>query len=143
MWWTSLCLVLILPVLGIAPNAAILVVEDDDACRRLIELALVFDGYRVVGAANGADALRVMNTTVPALVVLDLVLPWVNGIEVLATMRESARLRGVPVLVVTGTPTHTRDLQHLRPVTVLRKPFNVEALAPMAQQLIASAAPTA
>jgi DNA-binding response OmpR family regulator len=69
----------------------VLVVEDDDDCRRLIELALVFDGYRVVGAANGADALRVMNTTRPALVVLDLVLPWVNGIEVLSTMRDNAR----------------------------------------------------
>jgi len=121
-------------------SAPVLVVEDDDDCRRLIELALVFEGYRVAKAANGADALRVMNTTLPALVVLDLVLPWVNGIEVLATMRESARLRTVPVLVVTGTPTHPHALRHLRPVTVLHKPFNIEALAPMAQELIATTA---
>jgi DNA-binding response OmpR family regulator len=123
---------------GTGLAATVLVVEDDDDCRRLIELALVFDGYRVVGAANGADALRVMNTTPPALVVLDLVLPWVNGIEVLTTMRENARLSAVPVLVVTGTPTQTHELRHLRPVTVLHKPFNIEALAPMAHHLIAA-----
>jgi len=63
----------------------------------------------------------------------------VKGIEVLSTMRESARLSAVPVLVVTGTPTQAHELRHLRPVTVLHKPFNIEALAPMAHQLIASA----
>jgi len=63
------------PAVDDAVAATVLVVEDDDDCRRLIELALVFDGYRVIGAANGADALRVMNTTLPTLVVLDLVLP--------------------------------------------------------------------
>jgi hypothetical protein len=40
---------------------------------------------------------------------------------------------------VTGTPTQSHDLRHLRPVTVLHKPFNVEALAPMAHELIATA----
>lgn len=120
-----------------AVDATVLVVEDDDATRRLIELALVFDGFRVLSASNGAEALRCLNTTTPAAVVLDLVLPWVNGLEVLATMRDTARLRSLPVLVVTGTPMTDRDLGDRGPHVILRKPFNVEALTPVIQELLA------
>src|ERR1051326_3878602 len=119
--------------------------ERDDRCRRndhdlrrLIEHTLVFDGFKVVGAAHGAEALALMNADTPGLVVLDLVLPWVNGIEVLTTMRQTEGLRRVPVLVVTGTPTHAHDLRHLQPLMLLHKPFNVEALAPIVHQLLAT-----
>jgi len=117
----------------------ILVVEDDEPVRRLIELALVFDGFKVVSASNGAEALRHLNTATPALVVLDLVLPWVNGLEVLATMRDTPRLRAVPVLIVTGTPMMDRDLGDRGPHAILRKPLNVEALTPAIQALLARA----
>ena len=115
----------------------ILVVEDDEALRRLIEQVLVFDGFKVLSAGHGAQALRILNTTTPALVVLDLVLPWVNGLEVLATMRATPRLSGIPVLVVTGTPMTERDLGDTGPLRLLRKPVNVEALTPTIQELLA------
>jgi CheY-like chemotaxis protein len=115
----------------------LLVVEDDDDLRRMFEHVLVFEGFRVLAASNGAEALRLLNTHTPALVVLDLVLPWVNGIEVLATMRQDGRLRSVPVLVVTGTPTTKHDLQPYRPVTVMHKPVNADALAAVIHQLLA------
>ncbi len=117
----------------------ILVVEDDDALRRLIEQVLVFDGFKVLAAGHGAEALRILNTVTPALMVLDLVLPWVNGLEVLATVRATPRLRSIPVLVVTGTPMTERDLGDRGPLTILRKPVNVEALTPMVQALLARA----
>ena len=117
----------------------ILVVEDDEALRRLIEQVLVFDGFKVLSAGHGAEALRILNTTTPALVVLDLVLPWVNGLEVLATMRATPRLSGIPVLVVTGTPMTERDLGDTGPLRLLRKPVNVEGLTPTIQELIARA----
>lgn len=130
---TDTVLVTLLPL-----NGTIVVVEDDHDLRRLIEHTLVFDGFKVVGAAHGAEALALMNADTPALVVLDLVLPWVNGIEVLTTMRQTQRLRRVPVLVVTATPTHAHDLRHLQPLMLLHKPFNVEALAPIVHQLLAT-----
>jgi CheY-like chemotaxis protein len=117
----------------------ILVVEDDDAQRRMFEQALTFDGFKVLSAAHGAEALRIMNGVTPALVVLDLVLPWVNGLEVLATMRGTPRLRAVPVLVVTGTPMTDRDLADSGPLRILRKPVNVDALAPTIQEILARA----
>ena len=116
----------------------VLLVEDDHALRRIFEHALVFDGFRVLSAEHGGEALQVLNRETPAVVVLDLVLPWVNGLEVLATMRQTARFRAVPVLVVTGTPTSQYDLRAYRPVRVLRKPVNIEALTPVIQQLLAA-----
>ena len=67
----------------------ILIVEDDHELRRLFEHALIFDGFRVVSTANGGEGLQALNRETLALVMLDLVLPWVNGLEVLATMRET------------------------------------------------------
>ncbi len=124
--------------------ATILVVEDDDALRGLIEQVLVFDGFKVLTAGHGAAALRILNTVTPALVVLDLVLPWVNGLEVLSTIRGTPRLSNVPVLVVTGTPMREHDIGDRGPLTILRKPVNVDALGPMVQALLArtSANPT-
>src|SRR5262249_27294127 len=119
--------------------ATILVVEDDDALRRMFEQTLVFDGFKVLSAAHGAEALRILNTTTPALVVLDLVLPWVNGLEVLATRGGTPRLAAIPVVVVTGTPMTLRDLGDSGPLTILRKPINVDALAPTIQASLARA----
>jgi CheY-like chemotaxis protein len=119
--------------------ATILVVEDDDALRRMFEQVLVFDGFKVLSAAHGAEALRILNTITPALVVLDLVLPWVNGVEVLSTMRATPRLAAIPVVIVTGTPMTVRDLADPGPLTILRKPINAEALTPAIQESLARA----
>ena len=115
----------------------VLIVEDDDALRRLLEHVLVFEGFNVLTAAHGAEALRALDNVVPALVVLDLVMPWVNGIEVLATMRQVPRLKNVPVLVVTGSQTTERDLSAFRPLMIMRKPLNIEAVAPTILQRLA------
>lgn len=114
----------------------LLLVEDDDTLRRMLEQFLVFEGFRVLTAAHGAEALRTLNATRPSLVILDLALPWVNGLEVLATMRTNPRLRDVPVLVVTGTMITARDLVTYQPVSLLRKPLNPEALSPVIQQML-------
>jgi CheY-like chemotaxis protein len=119
----------------------VLIVEDDDALRRLLEHVLVFEGFKVVTAAHGAEALRALDGFVPALVVLDLVMPWVNGIEVLATMRQIPRLRNIPVLVVTGSQTTDRDLAAYRPLVIMRKPLNIDAVAPAILQLLAKFSP--
>jgi DNA-binding response OmpR family regulator len=119
-------------------SATVLIVEDDDALRRLLEHALVFEGFRVLTASHGGEALRVLNQELPSLVILDLVLPWVNGLEVLTTIRETPRLRSVPVLIVTGTSTYPRDVQHLQPVAVLHKPVSVEMLTPLIHRMLAT-----
>jgi CheY-like chemotaxis protein len=106
----------------------ILVVEDDADLRRLLENAFVGAGFDVVVAAHGAEALRLLRNGGVSAVVLDLVLPWVSGLEVLATMRSDEQLAPVPVVVVTATGMQTEDLRAFGPLTVVPKPFHAAAV---------------
>ena len=116
----------------------ILIVEDEDQARTLLENVFVLAGFSVQTAANGAEALRRLSDrdNVPDLMVLDLLLPWVNGFEVLATIREDATLATLPVLVITATPANQSDLQNYAPLTVVRKPFDAEDLVVTALQIL-------
>lgn len=116
----------------------ILVVEDHDDTRRMFQDVLVQAGFEVYTATHGAEALRFLRTEVADAIILDLMLPWINGIEVLATLREDPRLAQIPVVVTTATATSDMDLRAYRPLVVMRKPFNLEALAPTVEQLLSA-----
>ena len=68
-------------------------------------------------------------------------LPWVNGFEVLATIREDPALNTLPVLVVTAVAASESDLQAFGPLMVVRKPFDTEALVPLVYQLLGRHSP--
>jgi CheY-like chemotaxis protein len=85
-------------------RASVLVVEDDHQLRLLLERLFLAEGFDVRGASEGAEALRLVQEQRPDVIVLDLILPWVNGIEVLAAVRQQPHLISIPVLVTTGTP---------------------------------------
>jgi CheY-like chemotaxis protein len=99
----------------------VLLVEDDAALRGLFLLALRGAGHEVRDAADGLDALRIVETIRPDVVVLDLNLPRVSGPEVLAELEAHTETSRIPVVVVTGTSLRpmNRNIQyHLRkPVT--------------------------
>ncbi len=80
----------------------ILVVEDTDLLRRMYVDRLTQDGYRVVAAADGLEALNLMRSEGPDLVLLDLIMPMMSGIEVLEHSQADPRLRGIPVLVLSN-----------------------------------------
>ena len=117
-------------------TARLLVVEDDDATRKMVEDVLTSAGYDVVSASHGAEALRLLNRDVPDVIVLDLMLPWINGIEVLSTIRQQPQLSRVPVLVITGTVTSTFDLRAFHPLSVMRKPLEPDALVSAVEELL-------
>jgi len=119
----------------------ILIVEDDDALRRMLEQSLNDEGYRVVTAAHGAAALQILDKATPTLLLLDVELPWVNGLEVLSTIRGIPRLRDVPVLIASGTPIAMRDVQLHRPIAIIHKPFSVDVLIVTVRKLLRAAAP--
>lgn len=118
------------------PPTRILVVEDEDSSRLLLENLFVLSGFSVQTASNGAEALRRLDADVPDLMVLDLMLPWVNGFEVLATIRDDPALNRLPVIVITAVAASESDLQAFGPLTVVRKPFDSEALVPLVHQLL-------
>jgi DNA-binding response OmpR family regulator len=120
----------------------ILVVEDDESTRVMLENLLTLSGFRVFGAANGAEALRQISHHQPDAILLDLMLPGVSGVGVLATLREIPALKKTPVLVITGTNTGAFELRTFAPVTVMRKPLNVDAVVPCIQDLLSRRFPT-
>jgi DNA-binding response OmpR family regulator len=118
-----------LPSPGVTPtNVDVLVVEDDAGVRKMLGTALLFEGFHVQVATNGAEGLSYLRREVPDLILLDLVLPWVNGIEVLAALRTEPRTALVPVIVVTATATQPNDLRGLGPVDIVHKPFDTDQL---------------
>lgn len=80
----------------------VLVVEDEPDIRRLVVLHLERDGFRCRTAATGLDALREAKADVPDLVVLDLMLPGLDGLEVCRRLRTDATTAGVPIIMLTA-----------------------------------------
>lgn len=82
--------------------ATILVVDDNDSGRELLAQQLQRQDYLVVEASSGERCLEVMRSASPDLVLLDLVMPGLNGYEVLQTIRADDELRRIPVVVISG-----------------------------------------
>jgi DNA-binding response OmpR family regulator len=106
----------------------LLVVEDDEALRFMLADFLVLEGFNVRTAEHGIEALRFLEQHSPGLVILDLVLPWVDGFGVLSTMRLRPSVVQTPVIVITGTNTTEQQLSPYKPVRLLRKPFEPQQL---------------
>ena len=80
----------------------IVLVEDDRLLRKAAETALKRNGFQVFTVADGEEALRVTRAELPDLVVLDLILPKLQGFEVLRTLRDDPTTSSIPVIVVSS-----------------------------------------
>ena len=83
-------------------SARILVVDDEPDISALVAYQLARESYRVRTAASGPEALEAIEREVPDLVVLDLMLPGMSGLEVLAEIRRREELQSVPVILLTA-----------------------------------------
>jgi CheY-like chemotaxis protein len=86
-----------------SPAARVLVVEDDRFLRRACEASLRQRGLDVVAAADGEEGLRLARSERPALVLLDLLMPKMSGLEVLRALKGDDATRGIPVLVLSNS----------------------------------------
>jgi DNA-binding response OmpR family regulator len=80
----------------------ILLVEDDRFLRRAAEAALRRHGYTVLTAADGEEGLRVARSELPDLVLLDLIMPGLQGFEVLKLLKEEGATASIPVIVLSN-----------------------------------------
>jgi phosphate regulon transcriptional regulator PhoB len=80
----------------------VLVVEDEPDIRRLVVLHLERDGFRCRTATTGSDALREVKAAIPDLVVLDLMLPEVDGLEVCRRLRRDTSTAAIPIIMLTA-----------------------------------------
>lgn len=96
------------------PAGPILVVEDDVATREVIVELLSAKGYAVKSAADGIAARGEVASSLPDLVILDLMLPDVSGFELLAEWRANSRTSGIPVFVLTSKDLTEEEKRYLR-----------------------------
>ncbi len=80
----------------------ILAVDDEPHIRRLVQVNLERHGYEVITATDGKDALEKIATEKPDLVVCDVMMPYMDGFEVLQTLRKNADTRELPVIMLTA-----------------------------------------
>jgi CheY-like chemotaxis protein len=122
----------------VLPSRSALLVEDDAAVRRLYRSGLALDGWTVSEAADGMEALRFLETMSPDVVVLDLMLPGIDGVDVLAELAAHAQTRSIPVVVVTGT---ARNLDFPNVFCIMRKPVSPEEVVAAVRQCVEAQAP--
>ena len=110
------------------PKIRVLVVEDDDDTRRLMELELGEAGYDVIPALDGRHALRIVKTARPKVLLVDLGLPLMSGDEFLRRWRISSDAKDATVVIVSGREDAPAVAESLGIRTVIPKPFRVEDL---------------
>lgn len=105
----------------------ILVVEDDEGILSTLELVLVEEGYRVVTAADGAAALDIVERQKPALILLDMKMPVMDGWAFARAYRDKPEPRA-PVLVVTAARDAAQRAKEVGADAYLPKPFDIDDL---------------
>lgn len=87
-------------------NPTVLVADDNDDTRQMFQSLLAAKGYRVIEASDGEQAVEVVQRENPGLVLLDLQLPRLNGLDVIHRLRKDLGLIDVPLVVITGYDNH-------------------------------------
>jgi two-component system cell cycle response regulator DivK len=90
----------------------ILIVEDNEKNRKLERDVLQFHGYQTAEAETAEEGIRLAQADTPALILMDIQLPGINGIEALGQLRADTRTRGIPVIAVTASAM-TQDRQKI------------------------------
>jgi two-component system, chemotaxis family, chemotaxis protein CheY len=110
------------------PRRVILVVEDDETIRKVITDVLEDRGFRVLTAANGAEALEVVGRERPDVVVLDLLMPVMHGWDFMESYSERTGGQAIPIVVVSVNPALPRSFSRFGVQAVVAKPFDVDDL---------------
>lgn len=114
----------------------VLVVEDERPIRALVSLALREDGHQVEEAEDGETAWERLQTDPPDLLLLDLRLPRLGGVELLQRLRQGGGLP-CPVVVMTAYTLSPSDRAVLDGLPLLRKPFDPEDLQRLVRAAVA------
>jgi two-component system chemotaxis response regulator CheY len=122
----------------VAERRRVLIVEDDAVVRAVLVESLRFEGYEVRAAADGAAALAVLGQWIPNLILLDLMMPGMDGWAFRDQQRALASVREVPVVVVSASRELSRAAEALHPAAVVPKPFDLDALLATVEQCAAA-----
>jgi two-component system, OmpR family, alkaline phosphatase synthesis response regulator PhoP len=121
----------------------ILVVDDDTAILDMIAQVLIEGGYQVLTANNGRTAVDLAHQQRPRLILLDLMMPEMNGWQVIDELRASPQTLPIPILLLSARREMARTADELGVTAYLEKPFDLDDLLDRVQHILmpATAAP--
>ena len=117
------------------PASRVLVVDDDATLRDTLEQALLAEGYDVEAASNGLEALSVLPSWQPDLIILDLMMPIMDGWRFRDEQRRTASAN-VPLLILTGHRDVATATSELGATETIRKPFDIDDLLSTVHRII-------
>jgi DNA-binding response OmpR family regulator len=125
-----------------AAKPRILIVEDDPDLRTILKLQLAGRGFEIAEADNGAEGFRAIQDAVPDCVILDLMMPVMDGFGFLKRVRSIIHTQDVPILILTASEderNRVRGFQY-QADAYMSKPYDLEKLTRQVEKLLQKAA---
>jgi len=120
----------------LASPSQVLVVDDDAGTRKALTTALRMADLDVVTASNGVEALVVAHNLRPALIIMDIAMPTLGGVEATRLLKASAHTRSIPVIAHTGKPEECDSCEPMLFACVLSKPIDPDVLLPIVSHFV-------
>jgi len=114
---------------AIEPGKDVLVVDDDPNLCDIISDVLEAEGYNTRVAANGREALELIREHKPRLILLDLMMPVMNGWELAAELKSRREWADIPIVIITADYHAVRKKEETGARAVITKPFDIDQLA--------------
>lgn len=117
----------------------ILIAEDDDMNRRLIKDVLMYHGYEVIEASNGEEAVKITKGRKPDLVLMDLQMPVMNGVEAIRQLKNSPETKAIKIIAVTGLAMRgdRENTMKIGADGYMAKPIDIRQLPDAIERLLA------
>jgi two-component system cell cycle response regulator DivK len=113
---------------GAMSATRILVVDDDPTIRSVLEALLEDEGFEPVVATNGREALAAIELEPPALVLMDLMMPVMNGVDAVKELKSDPTTSGIPIIAMSAGFILREAIDELMADSIISKPFDLDAL---------------
>lgn len=120
--------------------AKILIVEDDPLIMTLYEKIFVLEGFEVVLAANGEEGLEKAKSVMPTLIILDVMMPKMNGFDLLMRLKKDPQIQNIPVVMLTnlaGTQDAQKALSEGAVKYLIKSEFTPKQVVNLVKEIIA------
>ena len=117
----------------------LMIVDDDPQLIRVLSMFFDLEGYNVVRAGNGREALSLLGEYQPDLILLDLMMPEVSGEEVVREVRATHNSPRIPIVIFTAAETREEELKAAGADAFITKPFSLDGLRDVVHEAIRQA----
>ena len=118
----------------------ILLIDDENSFREVMVSLLQHHGYDVLQTDDGVSGVQIAQSFIPDVILSDIMMPEIDGTEMLARLREDPQTAGIPIIFVTADSQYSQKIKD-DTIPVMSKPFEIEALLKQIEELLANRTP--